>query len=535
MVAYCGTEHQKFHWKTHKDVCQAISAILRKEGLSHLYEKSHGANSTKWKQDRSAAFQKVDRRMTRELTADEGAMLRFPRNCFVCHDTRQDILTNCPRCPFASFCKEHPNSTTHDRDCASITLCQQLIKTQYVLPNALISSVYGELIKQGMKGCLEPPSSMKDFLHTYLKKEAEELKLGISDYLTFPLTLFNALKKLKLSLKSEVEIHVRLEALQLDRMEAWEILMHLLPDVTDLKIVFFEHSVKFHLLLPMCEMCRSKGKIFEMLSTRYEYSEFLKQRGVQKANLVGVFNVNPPSEDDNMHRGVWETLMLKEWKDISSPLMVTTIAERKANLIVKGLKSDACRRSILYNGINEYAALRPYMEWEDGGVLMANKLMVISDSKDVEARATDSLAKKNQELQNKFFYANVCQVCRSRRNLVPCKRCKLISYCGEEHRKEHWIQHKDVCKITMNMTTVKGKTNLFDGLATTNQEVWLKTKIDLLTNAKLTKRKLLGFEEQMFLFPKTCLVCHESEFDLLTTCECGVRKKQAVLLLFRKK
>lgn len=58
-----------------------------------------------------------------------------------------------------------------------------------------------------------------------------------------------------------------------------------------------------------------------------------------------------------------------------------------------------------------------------------------------------------------IFIANACHVCKAMRNpsttsrgvqsgsgvvtkLLSCSGCRLIAYCGAQHQKEHWPQHK---------------------------------------------------------------------------------------------
>lgn len=29
---------------------------------------------------------------------------------------------------------------------------------------------------------------------------------------------------------------------------------------------------------------------------------------------------------------------------------------------------------------------------------------------------------------------------------LKCSACKLVSYCGKEHQKQHWKSHKNICR-----------------------------------------------------------------------------------------
>lgn len=50
-----------------------------------------------------------------------------------------------------------------------------------------------------------------------------------------------------------------------------------------------------------------------------------------------------------------------------------------------------------------------------------------------------------------IFIPNACHVCKAMRHdsnpkdqvkLLSCSGCRLIAYCGPEHQKQHWPQHK---------------------------------------------------------------------------------------------
>lgn len=122
-----------------------------------------------------------------------------------------------------------------------------------------------------------------------------------------------------------------------------------------------------------------------------------------------------------------------------------------------------------------------------------------------------------------FYYANSCIVCHSVARVESCNRCKMIFYCGEKHRKKHWPEHKDICKVILGMLKETGATTLFDNLKTDDAETWMKTKFDLMLKAESKLgTPLLNYEREMFLFPKTCFVCHESDLSVLKACDCGV-------------
>lgn len=67
-----------------------------------------------------------------------------------------------------------------------------------------------------------------------------------------------------------------------------------------------------------------------------------------------------------------------------------------------------------------------------------------------------------------------------------------------------------------------GSSNIFEKADKSSDHNWLQAKINLLLQAqKKLDRNLRDYEREMFLFPRACLVCHESE-NVEGTCNCGL-------------
>ncbi|XP_015609307.1 putative protein MSS51 homolog, mitochondrial [Cephus cinctus] len=126
------------------------------------------------------------------------------------------------------------------------------------------------------------------------------------------------------------------------------------------------------------------------------------------------------------------------------------------------------------------------------------------------------------ELHNLFFYANVCHVCKAFSKELPLKRCgscQIISYCGKEHQKQHWPQHKYLCKILSDLRQETGS-SLFPKPQDSSNKSWPQVKTNLMLIVALkSSRRLELYEEQMFKFPRACVVCHESESKTLQDCQ----------------
>lgn len=118
---------------------------------------------------------------------------------------------------------------------------------------------------------------------------------------------------------------------------------------------------------------------------------------------------------------------------------------------------------------------------------------------------------------NNFFHPNLCHVCKTsvQMKLKPCSDCHMISYCSEEHKILHEPQHKEICVAI-------GRMNQIRGLWNTRGKVWdewlISRKNNMLGISQILRRKLQPYEEQMFMFPKSCLTCHQQS-NLVATCE----------------
>ncbi|XP_024868160.1 uncharacterized protein LOC112452272 isoform X1 [Temnothorax curvispinosus] len=122
---------------------------------------------------------------------------------------------------------------------------------------------------------------------------------------------------------------------------------------------------------------------------------------------------------------------------------------------------------------------------------------------------------------NKFFYATMCHVCKRIGDGVPlklCSNCKMISYCGQEHQKQHWKQHKPLCKAIQNV--LQGRQGYNMNVRGETSEEWINIKqMFMLLVSRVLKRRLTMCEMQMFKFPRECLICHERNAQSLKVCQ----------------
>ncbi|CAK9813810.1 hypothetical protein ANTQUA_LOCUS7775 [Anthophora quadrimaculata] len=123
---------------------------------------------------------------------------------------------------------------------------------------------------------------------------------------------------------------------------------------------------------------------------------------------------------------------------------------------------------------------------------------------------------------NHFFYANVCHICKKFGNgisLKKCGNCTMISYCSKEHQKEHWPQHKYLCNAICNVLKDKKLSKFLNDRENHNIENWAQMKMNFMLLVTLAiGRKLEHYEEEMFKFLRSCVVCHELNVKTLENC-----------------
>lgn len=122
----------------------------------------------------------------------------------------------------------------------------------------------------------------------------------------------------------------------------------------------------------------------------------------------------------------------------------------------------------------------------------------------------------NVKNYNNFFHPNVCHVCKTtmQSRLQMCTGCYMISYCSEDHKMLHRQQHADICQV---ISKINANYNLRESRYMRSDE-WTLFKRDNVERMKLALgRNLQLYEEQMFLFAKSCFICRQ-QTDLVSTC-----------------
>ncbi|XP_051169146.1 uncharacterized protein LOC127286676 [Leptopilina boulardi] len=121
------------------------------------------------------------------------------------------------------------------------------------------------------------------------------------------------------------------------------------------------------------------------------------------------------------------------------------------------------------------------------------------------------------------FFPNECYVCKSTKNLIRCK-CNMISYCGENHRLQHYSIHENFCNAVMELLNEKKVSHIYEELYPLLGKDWKDKRQQIYKElkTKLT-RSLSPLEESMFDRPRVCYVCFQTNQERLKNClECSI-------------
>ncbi|GLH05709.1 Uncharacterized protein GBIM_11277 [Gryllus bimaculatus] len=128
-------------------------------------------------------------------------------------------------------------------------------------------------------------------------------------------------------------------------------------------------------------------------------------------------------------------------------------------------------------------------------------------------------------VQRTVFLSHACHICKALYNkengpLRTCDQCKMISYCSEEHRKEHWPVHKDLCQVISRICQVERVSHIFEKSKGLSPEAFRHVRVHYIVQAVgELGRDLELWEKEMFYFCKVCHTCYESDLSKLTACK----------------
>nr|XP_012233533.1 PREDICTED: putative protein MSS51 homolog, mitochondrial [Linepithema humile] len=369
MIAYCSQQHQKQHWPQHKHLCKAIRDVLK----DHKMKIRNVTSKEEWIKARMNFMLMVILKLTRRLDMYEEEMFKFPRVCLICHEENSQLLQDCHNCRAVSFCTKHKNSSIHKDMCYLLKLCLNL--------DILAMNVKRESLNFNCLQCVFDKKindfrHMSDYIDTCINtwsctlEKSDVLAADQSEHLTRPLTLLYGMQMLDYVPKyKSLVIHViAASSVELATLEAWEVLLHLVPaTVVSVKIIMIGPTVLegIFALSDICSNCvlQEKKLLFECHSTLYV--DYLNSPAFAKPDLVVGFNAGIHEHEIASFQETWAPSIGALAKQ-NYPLILSCYTQSEVELEIArineilGTKTDC-----IYRGKNPFASLRPHRDWTE--------------------------------------------------------------------------------------------------------------------------------------------------------------------------
>ncbi|XP_032671178.1 uncharacterized protein LOC116844126 [Odontomachus brunneus] len=382
MISYCNSDHELMHNERHMQICEA----MRNVSISHpqLWSIS-GINLEEWVQTRKQLVRLIQFELQRDLQPFEVQMITLAKSCIICY--RQDNLLHCLKCYSVNYCYDHQNLLAdHYRfNCRNLELSFRVnIElnlspiiidkfTEFPDENKFIDDMYAfisEFVSTKYKLLFGPFSTSLFYISFFY-----------SDFVSGPLTLYYGIRKinrLDCIYKSDscFVIHI-INANLFDRkyLPAWELILHLLPNIKELKIILIGPILRTESGdLMVCNIrCIQQYLNFE--THRMLYHNYVDSECYKQPNVIIGFQADLSN---------WETLpeTILKIKCQECPFLLTSkskdTVDQNVNKIKEILKSPICDVLYLtYNGKNKFSSYRPYRDYENGSVSYLNKYLTV--------------------------------------------------------------------------------------------------------------------------------------------------------------
>ncbi|EFN81816.1 hypothetical protein EAI_15211, partial [Harpegnathos saltator] len=276
LISYCNEEHKTYHRAKHERICAVIAQLLQEK--SHRDARGFG-NWQQWIYSRKELLKSIEMNIGYTLEPYEKEAILWSKSCYVCH--QQAELKTCQRCFSANYCNKHEEAFRKKHEWGSN--CDDLVLSLNInietISGRTSNMSYGFLqfvnenskFEEMLEFCIEFVISRRKNHMDWLAKDYVR-----SDYLSDPLTIYSGLKRinsLRFLRKSCVVIHI-IGANSVDKnsLQAWEILLHLLPEIHRLVIVLINPKLPKSVIdQNLCRNCNVQKKFlsFMLIPTLY--------------------------------------------------------------------------------------------------------------------------------------------------------------------------------------------------------------------------------------------------------------------------
>lgn len=231
------------------------------------------------------------------------------------------------------------------------------------------------------------PENIQDFIKIgiiipNLKPDHKRFaEVQASREISYPLSLVYGLDWLNFTVKDKLVVHiVGCQAEEVSNLTAWEIVLHIYPQIKDLKIFFIgpEISEPFmesetYKIVQMADMCDSCRKILKCEIIKDLYHDFAKSSEYREPDVVCAFHPKF-HHHETIRSSPWSQTLPLLLKD--SPLIMTAFQEWEMDSDLKILH-DFNSNLIVRKKKNPFASLLPARSMEDGAVDYSNNFISV--------------------------------------------------------------------------------------------------------------------------------------------------------------
>ncbi|XP_063224487.1 putative protein MSS51 homolog, mitochondrial [Bacillus rossius redtenbacheri] len=368
IISYCSVSHQKQHWSIHKKFCKCIQNLATKKHLSFFEMVKKSDETVEWLWNDFGCMVIMETFLARKLLPFEIQMFMFPKVCEFCRELCQNEMYTCSDCLCVSYCSIFHKETLfscHKEVCNSLKLCFQLDKM--ILRS---SDLFGDYSVPFQESLISLPQDMCAFIkHNFSSgpdPSSQQVALA-SESLTCPLSLLYCLEN-RFS-KNKLILHVvGASVFELTFVHAWESVLHWIPCISSLCIVFIGPEVAESMKCKcvsnvLCQKCTEKGGVMITKFYRSFYHEYVNSKFFEMPDVVLVFNCGLHENEGTGH-DTWKESVpyLVGYEDVY--LLISSYTEVEAEKDLDRLNHSKAKATHLKVCVkNPFASLRPMRTW----------------------------------------------------------------------------------------------------------------------------------------------------------------------------
>lgn len=356
LVSYCSRDCQKKDRSNHKYICKEFPVV---EGKNVLH------TDRPWKEHIAGLLERAAGLPQAEMIK---SIFRNPRVCHTCMEPRPDCLADC-ECACVSYCSKRCAKTDkqHIKDCDNLGY---IARTYLVFKSNLknpINIQYVSLCESperfmpifNWNNVILPPNMGIESMLEYANM-IDFFNSLFTERLSYAMTLLYALEALHnmrlsqhrppLEYYTTLKIHVVTSSPLFDSLP-WEAMMHQLPTLKKLKVVFIMQgkvdSLPANLVwwwsLQRCEDCKTKNRVITYSVQPMRYHMYYKSAEYTEPDAVVVYGNTQEmlaSEEDSVHSEISYRNMTENQETV---LVLTDLTE---DLVIQGARAVNAARAV---------------------------------------------------------------------------------------------------------------------------------------------------------------------------------------------